>query len=495
MTVTTVRETQLHAYNHTRSMNLIINELRDSVRFTINHMQLTVLMATVLRALGLLSLLLSLTSSGVNSSGLYYVKPTEPTNATCPGQPCLTLDEYAENETEYFVSNIRMEFLPGEHKLSRVIDVANATNVTLVGYNTLHDAHIMCDDPEVLMKFTNIILLTISGLNFSGCSTNERGSIVLNEVVDFQLLHIVISAGITVTSPLGESIISGSEFSSSPVMVVSPPDDFHLESISDQLIIENSVFFSSGVVMIFSGNVQLNLTLRHVAINQGNISGSNPIGSIILDLDDVTIHEGSICVVEIGSVVARICNSMINKSDPTIWPGICISNVGYTTVYINNSKIIGHRDGIHISNQSDSHSSVTVENSEVSNSSGYGMYVYSDSGQSITAVTVHINNSQFVGQTVSGLYIDHRDPASSNTIIENTEVMSCHGVALDLVGGKSVLLRNVLFINVQSVNEQNAAFTAVVRLALTPNVTFVNCTFINNTGTLAPFWPTKAISP
>ena len=307
-------------------MNLIINELRDSVHFTINHMQLTVLMATVLRALGLLSLLLSLTSTGVNSSGLYYVKPTEPTNATCPGQPCLTLDGYAENETEYFVSNIRMEFLPGEHKLSRVIDVANATNVTLVGYNTLHDAHIVCDGPEVLMKFTNIFLLTISGLNFSGCGTNERGSIVLNEVVDFQLLHIVISAGITVTSPLGESIISGSEFSSSLVMVVSPPDDFHLESISDHLIIENSDFLSSGVVMIFSGNVQLNLTLRHVTINQGKIVGSSPIGSlnepigsIILDLDDVTIHEGSIYMRRIASVVARICNSMISKSDPTIW--------------------------------------------------------------------------------------------------------------------------------------------------------------------------------
>ena len=49
----------------------------------------------------------------------------------------------------------------------------------------------------------------------------------------------IISAGITVTSPLGATIISGSEFSFSPVMVMSPPDDFHLESIYDHLIIEN----------------------------------------------------------------------------------------------------------------------------------------------------------------------------------------------------------------------------------------------------------------
>ena len=58
--------------------------------------------------------------------------------------------------------------------------------------------------------------------------------------------------------------------------------------------------------------------------------------------------------------------------------------------------------------------------------------------------------------------------------------MSCHGVALDLAGGKSVLLRNVFsLVYVQCVNVQIAALTVVVRLSFTANVTFVNCTFIN----------------
>ena len=234
----------------------------------------------------LLSLLLSLTSSGVHSShGLYYVRPTEPANATSLGQPCLTLDEYAENETEYFISNIRMVFLPGEHKLSQVIVVANVTNTTLVGYDSTGPgaltqqpgAHIVCDGPELSLSFTNVTLPIISALRFSGCGASGRGTIVFKEVFDFQLLHIIISGdghGISVRTPFGTSIISDSELHSGLrlVMVISPPDDFHLPN---HLIIENSTFLSSGVKITgpssLCSNVHLRLTLNHVTIHQGNI--------------------------------------------------------------------------------------------------------------------------------------------------------------------------------------------------------------------------------
>ena len=386
-------------------------------------------MATVLRIL--LSLLLSLTAStGVNSSGLYYVRPTEPANATCPGQPCLTLDEYAENETEYFVSDIRMVFLPGEHKLSRVIDVTNATNVTLAGYNsalTQPDANIVCNGPDLSLNFTNITPLTISGLKFSGCGASERGSIVLNEVFDFQLLHVIISGdghGINVTSPFGNSIISGSELYSSPVMVVSPPDYSHLQNISN-LIIENSHFLNSAVdISTKYCNFQLNLTLRHVTIHQGGISGHcmyRAIGSIILDLDNVIMHEANVDLLYVLlhlelteiSVVVQICNSaIINSSDP----GISVRFGGDTSVYINNSEIIGHTSLLITSG---SYSSVTIENSVVSIEGGIRLY---PSGLQLVRIcdsTISNSSTMFI---LAGIYVSGVTDTSVHIYVNNSEI-------------------------------------------------------------------------
>ena len=67
----------------------------------------------------------------VCSATEYYVKPTEPTDTTCPGQPCLTLNEYT-NDTDYYIkSNTVFIFLPGKHHMDRPLQVIDLQNVTL----------------------------------------------------------------------------------------------------------------------------------------------------------------------------------------------------------------------------------------------------------------------------------------------------------------------------------------------------------------------------
>ena len=61
----------------------------------------------------------------------YYVRPSEPTNTSCPAQPCLTLNEYASNSESYFTtSNIVFKFLPGTHLVNISISVRNVHNVS-----------------------------------------------------------------------------------------------------------------------------------------------------------------------------------------------------------------------------------------------------------------------------------------------------------------------------------------------------------------------------
>ena len=63
-------------------------------------------------------------------SAEYYIRPTTlTTNTSCPGQPCLTLNQYT---TGYHIqSNTVLNFLPGKHVLKRPLLILNVENVTL----------------------------------------------------------------------------------------------------------------------------------------------------------------------------------------------------------------------------------------------------------------------------------------------------------------------------------------------------------------------------
>ena len=64
---------------------------------------------------------------------MLYVKPTKDT--PCPSEPCHTLDEYAQNATQYFVSDTAMEFLPGTHNLSKPLHISGINNLSLLVRN------------------------------------------------------------------------------------------------------------------------------------------------------------------------------------------------------------------------------------------------------------------------------------------------------------------------------------------------------------------------
>ena len=65
----------------------------------------------------------------------YYVKPTDFTNGTCPGQPCLTINEYTNDVTYYIKSNTVLTFLPGKHALVRPIVISNVENISLAAFS------------------------------------------------------------------------------------------------------------------------------------------------------------------------------------------------------------------------------------------------------------------------------------------------------------------------------------------------------------------------
>ena len=58
-----------------------------------------------------------------------FVKPSEPSNVSCTFQPCLTLNEYANEADRYFVDNTTFLFMPGVHWLDKSIHLEYVSNL------------------------------------------------------------------------------------------------------------------------------------------------------------------------------------------------------------------------------------------------------------------------------------------------------------------------------------------------------------------------------
>ena len=62
----------------------------------------------------------------------YYVRPMEPTNTSCPGQPCLTFSQYINDSDHYFKSNTVFRFQSGIHQVNRSVSIRNVHNISMV---------------------------------------------------------------------------------------------------------------------------------------------------------------------------------------------------------------------------------------------------------------------------------------------------------------------------------------------------------------------------
>ena len=109
----------------------------------------------------LLSVLFILQYS-ISSQNVHYVKPGD-SSLSCPGQPCLTLEQYALQTSEYFISGTVFLFFAGNHSLQTTINLQNVSNITLVG--DVNNSKVMSS--LVGFRCTNVTNLTVEGLIFT----------------------------------------------------------------------------------------------------------------------------------------------------------------------------------------------------------------------------------------------------------------------------------------------------------------------------------------
>ena len=148
----------------------------------------------------------------------YYVVPRNVSENN--DSSCHPLNYYAENSSEYFVTDSTFIFLPGVHVLESNISVKNVFRIVLRNHTTAgqsvcgdhvkkQSAVINCMGNEAGFAFSNVTDLTIQGINITECglilysityndsnviSTHYwSASLALLDVINFSLVEVYIS--------------------------------------------------------------------------------------------------------------------------------------------------------------------------------------------------------------------------------------------------------------------------------------------------------------
>ena len=144
----------------------------------------------------------------------HYVKPSS--LISCPGQPCLTLDQYNQQTETYFTTGSTFVFLAGNHIINTTVNLTSISEITLRGEKNTQ-VNIVCLN-EFSTLIQNVSHLSIDGLVFLSGNTTI-GTVALR-IIDsngvwihnvgfqgnysfskpFSGLHITSSDTITVTS-------------------------------------------------------------------------------------------------------------------------------------------------------------------------------------------------------------------------------------------------------------------------------------------------------
>ena len=121
-----------------------------------------------------------------------YVKPRDSSPVSCPGQPCLTLDQYAEQTTTYFTTGSTFVFLAGNHTVLNAVNISRISSLILRGdldQNTTllfqNEAMIHCEyiTNLVIEKLTFLLNYSDENRQISALNLTNSKDILINSSV------------------------------------------------------------------------------------------------------------------------------------------------------------------------------------------------------------------------------------------------------------------------------------------------------------------------
>ena len=126
-----------------------------------------------------LLLLLVILASYV-SAERFYIVPNDSTSQcqNYSAGTCFTLAEFASNSSYLDQDNLTLNFLPGQHLLTRRLTITGPQNIALTGQNFSNSLSTIKCQGTSGFEFRDIQSLNIAYLKFTGCGNVERGGAI-----------------------------------------------------------------------------------------------------------------------------------------------------------------------------------------------------------------------------------------------------------------------------------------------------------------------------
>ena len=128
----------------------------------------------------LVSFLLKVVVLSDSTHNVHYVKSNDSSPLSCPGQPCLTLDQYNQQTETYFTTASTFVFLAGNHTINTTVNLTSISEITLRGERNTQ-VNILCLN-EFGILIQNVSHLSIEGLVF--LSGNTTIGTVAMKIID-----------------------------------------------------------------------------------------------------------------------------------------------------------------------------------------------------------------------------------------------------------------------------------------------------------------------
>ena len=253
----------------------------------------------------------------------YYVRPTEPTNTSCPAQPCLTLNQYVNDSDNYFQSNTVFKFLPGIHHMDRPATICNVHNISLESFSE--------ERPHLVAQFFNMTMkhdcLPVSAwiYSFNACCA----AIWLHDVHNVTVKGLIV----TVQTPNVSGVIMRNGFNGTVHLTTTYSSYRHYcfgIAIYDADYVEVG---SSSVNNCTYGLILRNTTNNHIS----DVTAMyNMLGVVLMEADDSFITN----TIVTNNTLEGLYFGTGNNTCITNTTAICSDGHGMHLMDMNNSHII-----------------------------------------------------------------------------------------------------------------------------------------------------------
>ena len=177
-----------------------------------------------------LLILFSLTAGG----SIQYVRPNAPPSEACPGQPCLTLDQYIRNTSRYFTTGATFVFLPGNHSLETSLNIISVSNITFTSENSSTAVIVKCTRRVAVHNVTG---MTIEGMKFLVVLASQEK---------------VLSA--FAFSYCREVVVYNSEFRIKGGAILALITDITVQNCLFEGVADSAIYTQQGTTMTLTGN-------------------------------------------------------------------------------------------------------------------------------------------------------------------------------------------------------------------------------------------------